>query len=254
MKIKKRFIVLCIVLSVAALAISVAMFYFEMGLAHFSKLDKVITGTWKQTSSADPAYGNTNTNYIVTKIRTLSEARKESQADPTRGEVASFPYLGTVRVCDGKYKAYGQDVYGNNFVIYGDPRNSTDKENDKTSEGKVREFGFGSRTSVYYKPDDPRRTATRVGYTQYIVFIAVLVVLAIGLVVLAKFINEKLKESTFDESPVTIMDIPALVVIIGIILGFLSGLFIGNISVGADYTIINQNIANLYETGEISVT
>lgn len=253
MKIKKRYFVACIGLCVLALIISVLVFYLEMSLAHFQKLDNTIVNTWHVTSSAEPyAGGSINSDFIVTSAKTVKEANEglvtgETQVDP-------FPYIGSIKVVNGKYIAYGQDVYGSSVIIYGDPRTKANKEKDVTSDGKVRDFGFGSRTSIYYKPDDPRKVATYVSVTPYIVLLVLLFIVAIAIIVVSRILNNKLKEDTFDDSLVNIMDIPILVVIVGMVAGFFSGMLIGNLTIGAEYTTISQSIVQEYMTGDRTIS
>ncbi len=252
MKIKKRFFVVCIGLCVLSLVISVLCFYFEMSLAHFQKLDSTIVNTWHQTSAAEPYQGGSiNSDFIVTGAKTLAE----NNATTTPGETPrkAFPYVGSIKVVNGKYIAYGQDVYGSSIVVYGDPRTKANKEKDVTADGKTRDFGFGSRTSVYYKPDDPHKVATYVNFTQYIVFLVLLFLVAVAIIIVSRIFNTKLKEDTFDDSLVNIMDIPILVVIVGMVAGFFSGMLIGNMTIGPEYTTINQTVVQEYMTGDRTI-
>ena len=254
MRMKKRYIVFCVLLSVAALLISIAMFYFEMSFARFQKLDKTITEKWIATSTEES--GSADDDFVVTKVRTVKEAKENSSVGAM--PVKDFPYIGKVCVCDGKYKAYGQDVFGTSLVVYGDPRTKANKERDvikkvdeKTGKEKVekRDFGFGSRTSIYYKPDDPKKIATYVNTGHYIVFIVLMFLLAAGIVVVSIILNHNLKDDTFDESPVTIMNIPMLVAIVGVLIAFFAGMGVGKLSVGDEYTNIRASVVAEYKNG-----
>ena len=48
------------------------------------------------------------------------------------------------------------------------------------------------------------------------------------------------------------MDIPMAVLVAGFILSFFAGMFIGNITIDAGYTAINESIVHALEAGEIS--
>lgn len=262
MRMKKRYIVFCVLLSVLAVIISIAMFYFEMSNAHFRKMNQTITTLWTPTSKADNSTGGSiDSDFVVTKIRTVKEAKENTAVGQM--PVKDFFYVGKVSVCDGKYKAYGQEVYGSSVVVYGDPRTKENKERDaikkldeKTGKEKVekRDFGFGSRTSIYYKPDNPKMAATYVKTGHYIVFIVLLFLLTIGVVVVSIILNHNLKDDTFDESPVTIMNIPMLVAIVGVLIGFLAGMMIGKWTVGTEYTEINKSIVSEYQNGTRTIS
>lgn len=67
MKVKKRYYVACVLLCIMALLLGVCMFFFEMGLARYSKLNNAVRSTWIQTSASDPETG-LNTDLFITKV------------------------------------------------------------------------------------------------------------------------------------------------------------------------------------------
>lgn len=243
MKIKPRYIVICALLCVAALAISIGMFYVEMGLAHWMKYNDALS-KWHQTSTSEMYNGGRiNTNFMVTQSKTLKEANARDVAGLT-----IFPYMGKTTVVTGNVTQYGTQVMSRNVAVYGEPENVDNSARSKD------EIGLGSRFTVYYKPDEPAKIATKVRYMQYIVVAVVLVALTAALILAARFFNRKLNENTFGDSVLNIMDIPAAVVIIGMILGFFLGMLIGNLSVGSEYTDIKPGIVAAYESGDREVT
>lgn len=220
MKVKKRYLAACILMCIAALALSVAVFYFEMGLARYSKLNRVVRDNWIETSASDPETG-INTDLFVTKVLSKDEA----------DEVKTWSYIGNQSVVDGKYVAYGKDVFGSSIVINGDIK-------------------MGDRITVYYKPDNPTMVYCPVSYTMYIIFLAVCIVIAAGLIVACRLINKHMKENTFSDAAVTFMDIPMAVIVAGVVLGFFAGMFIGSIQVDSNYTSISHGMAEMYANHE----
>ena len=77
-------------------------------------------------------------------------------------------------------------------------------------------------------------------------------VVAIGLVIVCRIVNKSMKDNTFSDAAVTIMDIPMAVLVAGFILTFFAGMLIGNIQVDATYTAINDTIVAGIEAGEIT--
>ncbi len=229
MKVKKRYYVACVLMCVLALALSVGVFYLEMGFARYSKLNEVITTTWRQTSATDPETGM-NTDLFITKVY----KSEEIDADGSESLAKSFDYLGKRSVVDGKYIAFRKEVFGNDIVLTG-------------------EFKMGDRVSLYYKPDDPRRVMNQTSTLPYLIGIVVSAVIAVVLVILCRKINKSMKDNTFSDAAVTFMDIPMAVIIAGILLAFFAGMFIGNIQVDASYTAISNGIVQLYEAGELVI-
>ncbi len=225
MKIKKRYFVACILMCVIALVFSVAMFYLEMGLARYSKLNKVVTTSWVQTSASDPETG-VNTDLFVTRVYKDGE-------QPQDGEVETWSYIGNQSIVDGKYVAYGKETYGNGIIINGDIK-------------------MGDKVTVYYKPDNPTMVYYPVSYMQYVILIAGVVVLTIVMIIVCRIINKSLKDNTFSDAAVTIMDIPMAVFVVGIVLAFFAGMLIGNIQVDDTYTVIREGIANQFATHELA--
>ncbi|MBQ5316191.1 MAG: hypothetical protein J6I96_01425 [Oscillospiraceae bacterium] len=252
MRVKKRYIVLCVVLCIVAAALSAGMFYFEMSLAHFTKHNDVISKSWHQTSKAEPWNGGIiNTNFTATKVETVAEHNANIRSGDTPAK--PYVYIGDVSVCSGKYVAYGQDVFGSSIVVYGDPRTDSDKEADIDASGKTRKFGFGSRFTVYYKPDNPKMCATRVNTLPYLLIIIGIFLLAVAMVVVCRILNNKLKENTFNDSIINVMDIPIVVTVAGIVLCFFIGMLIGTLSVGSDFTEINESVVAQYTDGSITI-
>lgn len=242
MKIKKRYIFACIIMCILALALSLATFYLESGLARYSKLNKVTSTTWLETSGRDPETG-VNTDLFITKVIDVSKLKEDAassnnavatSAQQTLNDInKSFEYIGKRTVVDGKYVAYGKDVYGNSIIV-----------ND--------EVKMGDRISVYYKPDDPLKLYYTTDYTPYIILLGVVVVIAAVLIVLCRILNKSLKDNTFSDATVTIMDIPIVVIIAGIVISFFLGMLVGNLQVDSSYTQIYPGIAEQYASHEIA--
>ncbi|MGN0666698.1 MAG: hypothetical protein ACI4KF_09260 [Huintestinicola sp.] len=212
MKIKKRYIVACVLMCVLSIVLSVAIFYIEMNLASFSKLNNALSD-WRSTT-----------------VFVTSTAKEGDEVD------LEFPfnYIGSKSVIlSGKYDAFGADGYANDGIAVAD------------------EVKLGDRVEIYFKPDDPRTIAVKVPVLPYLIVVIALFVLDIMLVVASLILSRKLKENTFSDAKVTIMNIPIAVLIIGIIIGFFSGMLIGQLSVGTKYTSINPIIAEQYETHEL---
>lgn len=220
MKIKKRYFVACVLMCILAIAASIAVFNLEMGLARYSKLNKVVSETWYATSASDPETGM-NTDLFITKVFKDGETSEDET-------VTTWSYIGKQNIVNGKYIAYGKDVYGNNIIVNDDVK-------------------LGDRISVYYKPDDPTMVYCPVDYMQYVLLIAGVVVVVIVLIIVCRLINKSLKDNTFSDAAVTIMDIPMVVLVAGVVLGFFAGMFIGNIQVDASYTAISQGVVEHYK-------
>ncbi len=210
MKIKKRYYVACILLCVLSIIISIAVFNLEMNLSMFSKLNDTISSSWA------------NTEIFVTSVET-DPAKLENPEN-------AVSYLGKVTyITKGKYTAYGKDCYmGKALPYYG-------------------EVKIGDKVSVYYKTDDIEMLACKVPYTSYLIAMIILFVLDIALIVVARLLNRSLKENTFSEAPVSIMDIPICVLIIGFVICFFSGMLIGNVQIGTNYTDVNPVQVAAYE-------
>lgn len=213
MKIKKRYIVACVLLCIMSLVLSAGIFYIETDLARYTKLNRTVSESW------------ISTEYFVTKAYDSSEINKDAEMN--------YNYIGTKTLVDGKYDAYGISRYGTGLIV--------------NQEAKL-----GDRLTVYFKPDNPDLEYAKVSYTQYFIIVIGLFVLDIVLVILSLVLSKKLKENTFSDSPVTIMNIPIAVLIIGVILGFFSGMLMGNLQVGTKYTEINTAIAQQYESHELT--
>lgn len=220
MKVKKRYLVACILMCIAAVGLCIAMFNMEMGLARYSKLNKVVRESWIETSASDPETG-LNTDLFITRVLTGEDAE----------DVQTWSYIGKQTRVDGKYVAYGKDVYGNGIVINDDVK-------------------MGDRVSVYYKPDDPTMVYAPVSYTLYLIFIIACLVVGIALIVVCRIINKHMKDNTFSDAAVTFMDIPMAVIVAGLILSFFAGMFIGSLQVGANYTSISKGVADGYANHE----
>lgn len=233
MKLKKRYIVACVLLCIAAVALCVGVFNIEMGLARYSKLNKVTSETWCATSGSD-LESRQNTDFFITEVL------KEDKAAEAK-EDAKFSYLGKQIFANGKYIAYGQEKWGGPITING-------QKNPVTGE----DYKMGDRVSVYYKPDNPKLIYVTTDYTIYLVLLIVMLVVAIGLVIVCRIVNKSMKDNTFSEAAVTIMDIPMAVLVAGFILTFFAGMLIGNIQVDATYTSINESIVQAIESGEIT--
>lgn len=227
MKVKKRYYVACVLMCIMALLLGVCMFYFEMGLARYSKLNRVVRDTWIQTSASDPETG-INTDLFITTVHddgTVSE-------DTSNSVGADWTYIGQQVMVDGKYIAYGKDVFGNGIIINGD----------------VKRF---DKVSVYYKPDNPLMVYYPVSYSLYFIMIGAAFVVAIVLVLLCRVLNNSLKSNTFSDKAVTFMDIPLAVIIVCVVIGFFAGMFIGNIQVDSSLTTISQGLAEMYKNHEL---
>ncbi len=230
MKVKKRYYVACILMCIAALALSVAVFNLEMGLATYSKLNKVVQSTWIQTSQSDPLFGGLDTRLRVTEV--VKDA--DMSANPYFGK---FGYIGKRYIINGKYTAYGKEVYGSNILV-----NSENGEEIKPALSKF---------DVYYKPDNPLMVYIPVKYSQYLILILAVLVIAIVMIIICRLLNKSLKDSTFSDSTVTMMDIPMAVIVVSIILAFFAGMLIGNLRVNDSYSVINEGLAQQYANHEL---
>lgn len=208
MKIKKRYIISCILLCVLSILISMAVFHLEMTLSRFSKMNNIISTSWN------------NADLMITSVVKDTSTLESDQ---------KVFYFGKVTyIQNGKYVAYNKDMYMGNQVIpyYGEAK-------------------FGDKISVYYKPDDPEALEVKAPLTTYIVALGVLLVVDIALIVVARLLNKSLKENTFSDAPVSIMDIPICVLVAGFIICFFMGMFVGNVGLDS-YSQINQAIADEY--------
>ncbi|MDE6593124.1 MAG: hypothetical protein K2K57_08705 [Oscillospiraceae bacterium] len=228
MKVKKRYYVACVLMCIMALLLGVSMFYFEMGLSRYSKLNNVVRNTWIQTSASDPETG-LNTDLFITTVHEVGEVTERNDGQPVG---ANWSYIGQQVKVDGKYTAYGKEVYGNNIILNGD----------------VKRF---DKISVYYKPDNPLMVYYPVSYTLYFIMIAAVFVVAVVLVLVCRLLNNSLKNNTFSDKAVTFMDIPLAVIIVCVVIGFFAGMFIGNIQVDSSYTTISQGLAEMYKNHEL---
>lgn len=226
MKIKKRYIFACILLCIAALAVCVVVFNLEMGMARFSKLNKVTSEKWVQTLDYDPDYRE-RTSMRITSVNDVDGEQE-------------FKYIGKQCYAGGKYIAYGKDVFGGTVLLNG--------KNPATGE----EYKVGDTVAVFYKPDNPRKMYAYTSITPYLVPVIILFVAAIVLVIVCRIINKSMKDNTFSESAVTIMDIPTMVIVVGFILSFFAGMVIGNIQVDASYTAISEGVVKMLESGELT--
>ncbi|MBQ8567743.1 MAG: hypothetical protein IJ446_00830 [Oscillospiraceae bacterium] len=213
MKIKKRYIISCILLCIVSVLISIAVFHLEKGLSSFSKLNSTVSEKWS------------NTDIMVTKV--INDPADLSEEDKD----VAVNYLG--KVCyieNGTYTAYNKTYWLNEtFVYYGEAK-------------------IGDKISVYYKPDDPEKIACKAPNTSYLIGIIVLFIIDVVLIIVARILNRSLKENTFSDAVVSIMDIPICVLIIGFIICFFSGMLIGNISIDSSYTAINTAVVEEYES------
>lgn len=232
MKLKKRYIVACVLLCIAAIALCVGVFNVEMGLARYSKLNKVTSETWCATSASD-LETRLNTDFFITEV-----FKGESAENAKNDE--KFSYIGKQVHAKGKYVAYGQETWGGSVTLNG--------KNPSTGE----DYKLGDRVSVYYKPDNPKLIYVTTDYTIYLILLIVMLVVAIALIFVCRIINKNMKDNTFSEAAVTIMDIPMAVLVAGFILSFFAGMLIGNIQVDASYTVINETIAHQLEIGELT--
>ncbi|MCM1579632.1 MAG: hypothetical protein NC078_12635 [Ruminococcus sp.] len=229
MKVKKRYYVACVFMCIMALLLGISMFFFEMGLARYSKLNKAVRNTWIQTSSYDPENG-LNTDLFITNV--YEKDQDSSNGDDANAVGAEWSYIGQQVKVDGKYTAYGKEVYGNGIIMNGD----------------IKRF---DKVSVYYKPDNPLMVYYPVSYTLYFVMIGAVFVVAVVLVLICRLLNNSLKNNTFSDKAVTFMDIPLAVIIACVVIGFFAGMFIGNIQVDSSYTSVSQGLAEMYKNHEL---
>ena len=251
MKIKKIYIVTCVLLCVVTLMICVGVFFFEINLAHFSRLNETIRNTWNRTSAAETYKAETkDTRFFVDNAESVEEANANMKVNdkPLKPEF----YLGKVTVVDGKYIAYGQTVTANNIIIYGDPR--TDEEKNKGENGRVKEISTGSKFSIYYKPDDPLLAVAETSTTGYIVVLCIFGAMLIAIMVVSRIMYVKLRDDTFNDSPVNIMDIPILLAVLGFMFAFFSAMIVGEkYTVGTEYTSITRSTELEYFDGTRTV-
>lgn len=230
MKLKKRYIVACVLLCIAAVALCVGVFNVEMALARYAKLNNVTSDTWLATSASE--VGNrVNSDLLITTV-----VKKGSEDFPDD----AFPYIGEQCYVKGKYVAYGQDAWGGGVLLNG--------KNPETGES----YKVGDKVSLYYKPDNPKITYVTTNYTIYLILLVAFLAAAIVLIIVCRIVNKSMKDNTFSEAAVTIMDIPMAVIVAGFILAFFAGMLIGNIQVDATYTVINETIAEGIKAGEIA--
>ncbi|MCI5752705.1 MAG: hypothetical protein SOU50_03195 [Oscillospiraceae bacterium] len=208
MKIKKRYIIACVLLCVLSILISMAVFHLEMTLSKFSKMNDIISSSWN------------NSELMVTGVVKDTSTLEDDE---------KVFYLGKVTYIEnGKYIAYNKDTYmGSNVVTY------------------YGEAKLGDKINLYYKPDDPEVIEVKAPLTTYIIALGVLLVIDVALIVVARLLNKSLKENTFSDASVSIMDIPICVLVAGFIICFFTGMFIGNVSVDS-YGQINEAIAQEY--------
>ncbi len=222
MKVKKRYLVACILITLVAVFISVVMFNMEMGLARYSKLNKTARESWLETSASD-SDTRLNTDLFVTRV-----VAPEDIGD----DVVEWKYLGKQTVVDGKYVAYDKDVYGNNIVINDDVK-------------------MGDRISIYFKPDEPTKIYVTTSTVPYIIGIAVCFVLGVALIFVCRIIGKHMKDNTFSDATVSFMDIPMAVIVAGLVLSFFAGMLMGNLQVDASYTNIDSALAERYANHEL---
>ncbi|MGN1101148.1 MAG: DUF3592 domain-containing protein [Huintestinicola sp.] len=232
MKLKKRYIVACVLLCVAAVALCVGVFNVEMGLARYSKLNRITSETWYATSASD-LETRQNTDFFITEVL------KGENAENAKND-EKFSYIGKQVHAKGKYVAYNQEKWGGPITLNG--------KNPSTGE----DYKLGDRVSVYYKPDNPKLIYVTTDYTIYLILLVVMLAAAIALIFVCRIVNKNMKDNTFSEAAVTIMDIPMAVLVVGFILSFFAGMLIGNIQVDATYTVINDTIAHQLEIGELT--
>lgn len=232
MKLKKRYIVACVLLCIAAVALCVGVFNIEMGLARYSKLNKITSETWYATSGSD-LETRVNTDLFITEIR-----KDKDYEDSKANE--KFSYIGKQTFVNGKCVIYNKEVFVNSVTLNG--------KNPATGE----DYKMGDRISVYYKPDNPRLMYVTTNYTIYIILLIALLAAAVVLIIVCRIVNKSMKDNTFSEAAVTIMDIPMAVLVAGFILTFFAGMFIGNIQIDSSYTTISQGIVEQLEAGELT--
>lgn len=232
MKLKKRYIVACVLLCIAAVALCVGVFNIEMGLARYSKLNKVTNETWYATSASD-LETRQSTDFFITEVLKGEEAENAKNDAP-------FGYIGKQSFANGKYTAFGMEKYAGPITLNG--------KNPNTGE----DYKLGDKVSVYYKPDNPKLIYVTTDYTIYLVLLIVMLVITVAHIFVCRIVNKNMKDNTFSEAAVTIMDIPMAVLVAGFILSFFAGMLIGNIQVDATYTVINDTIVQGLEAGEIT--
>lgn len=130
--------------------------------------------------------------------------------------------------------AYDQEVYATGIVLNGDAE-------------------LGQRYSIYYKPDDPHMIYRTTSYGQYLVILAAIIVITAVLIVVCRILNKSLKDNTFSESAVTIMDIPIVALVAAVILAFFAGMLIGNVQVDSTYTVISEGLAQQYASHDLTI-
>lgn len=214
MKIKKRYWVITILLCLVSIALAVSVCYLSIEMVRYSKLNKTAQETWIESS------------LFVTKVYSDEEVANYASENHV------FPYIGSSVMVDGKFEAYGKEVYGGNIIV-----------NEDVNE-KIK---IGSRITCYFKPDNPNeRVYVPVKYMQYTILVGALVILDIILVIICRIMNKSLNNNTFSDAKVNIMDIPSVVLVGGIIIGVIAGLVIGNIQVDKTYTVIDTELAEGY--------
>lgn len=233
MKLKKRYIVACVLLCIAAVALCVCVFNVEMGLARYSKLNKVTSESWYATSGRDPVTG-VNTDLFITEVL-KGEDYEEAKAKE------KFSYIGKQTFVNGKCVMYGKEVFVNDCVTLNGKNLSTGED-----------YKMGDRVSIYYKPDNPKLIYVTTDHTIYIILLVALLVASVVFIIICRIVNKSMKDNTFSEAAVTIMDIPMAVLVAGFILSFFAGMLIGNIQVDASYTAISQGIVEQLEAGELT--
>ena len=90
-------------------------------------------------------------------------------------------------------------------------------------------------------------------YGQYLVILAAIIVITAVLIVVCRILNKSLKDNTFSESAVTIMDIPIVALVAAVILAFFAGMLIGNIQVDSTYTVISEGLAQQYASHDLTI-
>lgn len=211
MKIKKRYIFACVLLCILSIGVCVAVYYIETAFA----------GHLKQNRSLDDMRSAVLTVTAVTdKADDIPEGKRSM-------------YIGRVLyVTGGSADDAGIKIDKDSPLALCGSYEYKDNEETVSEKLPSAEEMNGKKIVVYYDISDHDRIYVRVPTTLELYALIGLAVIAAGIIVAGLVINKMLAENTFNDSPVTIMDIPIIVIILGGALSFLIAMYLGNLYSG----------------------
>ncbi len=211
MKIKKRFIFACVLLCLLSIGVCVAVYYIETAFAGHSK----------QNKSLDD---------MRSAVLTITSVTEDGGDIP---EGKRSVYIGRVLyVTGGSADDAGIKIDKDSPLALCGSYEYIDKGETVSEKLPSAEEMKGKKIVVYYDISDHDSVYVRIPTTLEFYALIGLAVIAVGIIVAGLIINKLLAENTFNDSPVTIMDIPIIVIILGGALSFLSAMYLGNLYSG----------------------